>query len=215
MLKIGVRTAVLALAGLFLVGLALWASPTVHAGTQTQRFKITGNSNGTGWSWKVLIDYWDKFLDEPQTTVRSGSVADDVVEGGCEALRDAFVTSINVPGVPDVSASPKEAGCEFNITVTWEENLIMFRLFVGQIGDPLPSHCNVTMNGPCTFNPTIELVQPVGGIAELPGVAGTPVEALGSSGPNTGVIAGLVGALLVGTVTLGAGTWYARRRWSG
>jgi len=44
---------------------------------------------------------------------------------------------------------------------------------------------------------------PVGGIAELP-------EASGSSGPNYVVLAGLAAAVVA---ALGAGAWYARRRW--
>lgn len=44
---------------------------------------------------------------------------------------------------------------------------------------------------------------PVGGLAELPGVSG-------SSGPNYVLLAGLAAAAVV---ALGAGGWYARRRW--
>ena len=46
---------------------------------------------------------------------------------------------------------------------------------------------------------------PVGGLAELP-------DAAGSSGPNYALLAGLAAAALV---ALGAGGWYARRRWQG
>ena len=53
----------------------------------------------------------------------------------------------------------------------------------------------------------------VGGIAELPEVAGTPLEAPGSSGSNTGLIAGVLAAIAAGTVTLTGAAWYARRRW--
>ena len=53
---------------------------------------------------------------------------------------------------------------------------------------------------------------PVGGIAELPAVAGTPLETGGSSG-SAGVLAGTIaGAVLVGGVTLGGAAWWARRR---
>ena len=48
-------------------------------------------------------------------------------------------------------------------------------------------------------------VAPVGGLAELPDVAG-------SSGPNYAVLAALAGLALV---ALTAGAWYARRRWLG
>lgn len=52
----------------------------------------------------------------------------------------------------------------------------------------------------------------VGGIAELPEVAGTPLETAGSLGSNTGLLAGVVAAIAAGTVTLGGAAWYARRR---
>ena len=54
----------------------------------------------------------------------------------------------------------------------------------------------------------------VGGGADLPEVAGTPLEAPDSSGSNTGLLAGIVAAIAAGTVTLGGAAWYARRRWA-
>ena len=52
----------------------------------------------------------------------------------------------------------------------------------------------------------------VGGLAELPEVAGTPLEAPDSSGGSTALLAGVVGATAIGAVALGAAAWYARRR---
>ena len=52
----------------------------------------------------------------------------------------------------------------------------------------------------------------VGGIAELPETAGTPLETAGSSALSTGVIAGLAATGAVGATALGAAAWYARRR---
>ena len=52
----------------------------------------------------------------------------------------------------------------------------------------------------------------VGGIAELPEVAGTPLEAADSSGPNAGVLAGVAAVVVTGTVALGGAAWYARRK---
>jgi hypothetical protein len=54
---------------------------------------------------------------------------------------------------------------------------------------------------------------PVGGIAELPDAAGMPLETPGSSGPSTGVLAGIAGAVTAGAVALSGAAWYARRRW--
>ena len=53
---------------------------------------------------------------------------------------------------------------------------------------------------------------PVGGIAELPAVAGTPLEAGGSSGPSANVVAGVAAAVAAGALALGGAAWYARRR---
>ncbi len=60
------------------------------------------------------------------------------------------------------------------------------------------------------FNPHDCLV---GGIAELPGVAGTPLEADGSSGPGTGMLAGaaVAGVAAFGLSGLTAAAWYVRR----
>jgi len=52
---------------------------------------------------------------------------------------------------------------------------------------------------------------PVGGVAELPEVAGTPLEAPESSGRSVGVLAA-VAAAVVGGLALGGGGWYARKR---
>lgn len=54
-----------------------------------------------------------------------------------------------------------------------------------------------------SFELNIVSAAPVGGLAELPGAAG-------SSGPNHVLLGGLAAAALV---ALGAGGWYARRRW--
>ena len=51
----------------------------------------------------------------------------------------------------------------------------------------------------------------VGGIAELPEVAGTPLESAGSTGPSASLLAGLA-AVAVGTLALSGAVWYARRR---
>ena len=51
----------------------------------------------------------------------------------------------------------------------------------------------------------------VGGVAELPQVAGTPLEANGS-GTNVGLIAAVVGAVVASTMALGGAAVYVRRR---
>ena len=52
----------------------------------------------------------------------------------------------------------------------------------------------------------------VGGVAELPEVAGAPLQATGSSDSNAGLFAGLIAAVVAGAVALGSAAWYVRRR---
>jgi hypothetical protein len=62
-------------------------------------------------------------------------------------------------------------------------------------GNPTGVEIRATFHTPCPY-------VPVGGIAELP-------DAAGSSGPPYALLAGALAAVLA----LGAGAWYARRRW--
>ena len=54
--------------------------------------------------------------------------------------------------------------------------------------------------------------QPIGGIAELAEIAGTPLDVTASSGSNAGVAAGIVAAIAAFAVVLTGAAWYARRR---
>ena len=58
----------------------------------------------------------------------------------------------------------------------------------------------------------LDIPASVGGIAELPDVAGTPLEAPDSSGRDVGFLVGVVAVVAAGVVTLASGAWYARRR---
>ena len=63
-----------------------------------------------------------------------------------------------------------------------------------------------------TATPTPTPDPSVGGIAELPKVAGASLETGGSSGGNAGVLAGVASAMAAVAVALGGAAWYARRR---
>ena len=57
---------------------------------------------------------------------------------------------------------------------------------------------------------------PVGGIAELPALAGTSAgqsDAMREEGGASAVHAALAASVAAAVVTIGAGAWYARRRW--
>lgn len=67
---------------------------------------------------------------------------------------------------------------------------------------------------PCSATTTFAVGPlPVGGIAQLPEVAGTSLESGGSSGPRAGVLVGIAGALAAGVAALGGAAWYMRGRW--
>jgi hypothetical protein len=55
-------------------------------------------------------------------------------------------------------------------------------------------------------------VGPVGGVAEPPDVAGTPLETREPPSPNPGFWAVVMGSLAAGTTALLCAAWYARRR---
>ncbi len=77
--------------------------------------------------------------------------------------------------------------------------------FDGTNGDLKVLHCG---DANCTG------VKPVGGIAELPEVAGTQLEEADSSGRDRGIVAAVVAAVTAGAIALGGAAWYARRRWT-
>ncbi len=71
-------------------------------------------------------------------------------------------------------------------------------------------YCWVSPCGSTTFAVT---GSSVGGIAELPDVAGTaPLQASGSPTANLGLLA-IIGATAVGSLALAGAAWYTRRRW--
>ena len=63
----------------------------------------------------------------------------------------------------------------------------------------------------CSFNPTV-IQEPVGGIAELPDAAGTPLEATDSSGGSIGMWVVVAAGVVGGALALGGAGWYVRRR---
>ena len=78
---------------------------------------------------------------------------------------------------------------------------------------------NVSVGGPPVLGcaPVTKTVVGVGGIAELPDIAGASGEEAGTpaggSGWSAGNYAALAGGLAAAVVALSAGAWYARRRW--
>jgi hypothetical protein len=101
------------------------------------------------------------------------------------------------------------ARVEFNAVALGSSSLTLRNVNVFKQGGVETGSCNPTVITPaiCT-GASITVSMPVGGVAELPDVAASA----GSSAGNYIVLAGLAAA---GLAALGAGGWYARRRWLG
>ena len=81
---------------------------------------------------------------------------------------------------------------------------------LGDTGLPYNSNGNIQNGGDYAPLATPSAPLPVGGIAELPDVAGAHFEGSGSSGRSTGTLVGLAAG---GVLAFTAGAWYAKRRW--
>ncbi|MCH7838069.1 MAG: hypothetical protein IIC26_06125 [Chloroflexi bacterium] len=72
--------------------------------------------------------------------------------------------------------------------------------------------CNVPAHYQSGMYLGFQVTPAVGGVAELPEVAGAPLQATASSGGNAGLLAGVIAAVVAGAVALGGAAWYVRRR---
>ena len=107
---------------------------------------------------------------------------------------------------------------DFTCSTPGSENVSMVH-GVPDAGDPVgDTHIIDELNGELaeagSESLTIHCVS-VGGIAELPEVAGAPLETDGSSGGNAGMLAGVIAAVAGGTLALSGAAWYTRRRRAG
>ncbi len=110
---------------------------------------------------------------------------------------------------PDFSGSPAAIA---HITFCYDKKQMTPTPTAGP--SPTPTNTLTPTNTPTARpSPTPTAPPAVGGIAELPEVAGTPLETDGSSGPSAGLLAGVVGATAIGAIALGGAAWYTRRRW--
>ena len=121
----------------------------------------------------------------------------------CPAAEDETAAVVFDPGIT-TSTSPR---------VTWDAS---------SSPDPVSAHVANLQAGLCYFNVHTlaipggairgQITNIVGGVAELPEVAGAPLKETGSSGGNAGLFAGVIAAVVAGAVALGGAAWYVRRR---
>lgn len=122
----------------------LLALPLAAQGA-TSTFCVSGNSDGVGWSWGIVI----------MGSLQSSAVVEPVEPGaGCEALTAAFVQSINEANEREFERCEAEVladnPCCFTITCKGD-----LKLFIGdEDGDPSGDRCEVTPEG-CKFNPLV------------------------------------------------------------
>ena len=125
------------------------------------------------------------------------------------------------------NGGPWDSGIRSSGTFSWTFDQPGTYAYMCTVHGPLMSG-TIIVNGdptatPVTPSPTPVTPSPtptstpdpsVGGIVELPEVAGTPLEATRSSGTNARVLAS-VAAVVAATIALAlGGAWYARRRWA-
>ena len=114
---------------------------------------------------------------------------------------DNRVLALNNP--PPLQLTPSDNNAEYSLQPV---SASTFSVAAGS----LKSNGSTPRNNSRTV---LQLASAVGGIAELPDVAGTPVEALNTSNGNAGLLAGVAAAAIAGAVALGGAAWYTRKRW--
>ncbi|MCH8901610.1 MAG: CHRD domain-containing protein [Chloroflexi bacterium] len=123
----------------------------------------------------------------------------------CPAAEDETAVVVFDPGITKPT-SPR---------VTWDAS---------SSPDPVSAQVANLQAGLCYFNVHTlanlggairgQITNTVGGVAELPEVAGAPLQTTASSGGNAGLLAGVIAAVVAGAVALGGAAWYVRRRWA-
>jgi hypothetical protein len=152
---------------------------------------VSPNTGDTGGGWPQC-----------QTPLSAFELATTSLVGceGAASMYTGFVTDWTM----NCSATPG------TFTVTMPVGLGLNSIILDPLGIPVVPKSGTGLTINCG-----EPIPGVGGIAELPNVAETPLEAPGSSESNAGVLAGIVAAVAAGTVALSGAAWYGRKRWLG
>jgi len=110
---------------------------------------------------------------------------------------------------PDLDA--QDGLIQFSTGTSWLHTVVETIAPVGYNLKPDAYPCD-NSSGTCTVVALNDAKGPVGGVAELPGVASTPLEVGSSSGLGVGALAGIVAGAAAGAIALGGAAWYAWRR---
>jgi hypothetical protein len=187
-------------------GMGLDDNPDANAGTTTWPNSTTDDDLGGSWDCSGFGNFYPKGDIDPATGPGHGR---------------ARIVCISLEGPSTLGDNETEgtlATVRFNVIGTGPDTLHLENVYVADKDGAEIGSCNpaILVPIPC-FDATDDKTAPtpaaVGGIAELPDVAGTPVQTGGSSGPGPGALARMAAAIATGALALGGAAWYGRRRW--
>jgi hypothetical protein len=188
-------------------GTALDDNPDANAGTTTWPTSTAGDDLGGGWDCSGFSISYPRGDIDPATGPGRGRAR--IV---CMSLEGPWTLGDN-------ETEGALATVRFNVVGTGADTLHLENVFVDDTAGAEIGSCNpaIWVLIPC-FDATDDKTAPtpVGGIAELPDVAGaSPEEARAPSedpGRPAGGYAAVVGVVAVVAAAIAAGGWYARRR---
>ena len=150
----------------------------------------------------------DDDADDPDDRVNDGcplkgafADCDSNTDGDCADGVEPTLCQEAVTGIDNDGDTRVNDGCPINGTLAENPSC------ANDIDDDAADDPVDTVNDGCPIKGAVPDYGAVGGIAELPDVAG-------DSGSSAGTYAALAGGLAAAVLVLGAGAWYARRRLS-
>jgi hypothetical protein len=186
-------------------------APTAHAQAQytvSEEYQIQGNGNGQGFQFTVSITGVGtaSFTVPPDPQPGSLPPGTTAQQFAARIATEIQALSGTLPGI-SAQVDPVD-NTKFSIKYV-DSQPREITLYVGDT-----SGCKVTGAG-CSFNPTIRLLSAVGvgGIQALPDTAESAPATAESSGGASSATYAAIGGVAVALVVVGAGGWYARRRW--
>jgi hypothetical protein len=189
-------------------GTGLDDNPDANAGATTWPNSNTGDDLGGAWDCSNFGYFWPKGDIDPATGPGHGR---------------AEITCMSLTGPWTLGDNETEgalATVQFKVIGTGADTLHLENVYVADKDGAEIGSCNPAILVPIScFDAIDDKIAPaaVGGIAELPGLAGAPSQDAGApaegSGWPAGAYAAVAGLVAVVAAAIAAGGWYARRRW--
>jgi C1A family cysteine protease len=153
--------------------------------------------------------------------VSAGQIKQDVVDKGPLAVSMGVGTDYGGHFVGDIYECDDDSGTNHAVVIAGYDDTGGYWIVKNSWGDTWNGDGYFKVGyGECAIETSVyygELAAAVGGIAELPALAGASAEEAGAaaegSGWSTGGYAALAGGLAAAAVAIAGGAWYTRRRW--